>query len=202
MDEYDEACYHNYLYNPAISLRIGCCFSQFSQSKEELREDRYDDLLIADTQLDDQVRLVFRRCEEHDRAMPTEAVMPRIFPEGKFGHIVNMNLREEPDTVMNIVLRLENLGKDHTLYPLAKNLRTQITASRKAIKAYEEMMSQVKISQAEEEIGRATLRRQYENNYLEARKQLGKIRAERLFPKLNTSNRSAQSVEEAKAATN
>ena len=173
-----------------------------TQRKEELREDRYDDLLIADTQLDDQVRLVFRRCEEHDRALPTEAVMPRIFSEGKFGHIVNMNLREEPDTVMSIVLRLENLGKEHPLYPLAKNLRTQIATSRKAIKAYEEMVSQVKTCQAEEQIARATLRRQYENNYLDARKQLGKIRAERLFPKLSTSSRSTQPAEDAKTVTN
>ena len=38
-----------------------------TRQKQEQREDRYDDLLIADNQLDDQVRLVFRRCEEHDR---------------------------------------------------------------------------------------------------------------------------------------
>jgi hypothetical protein len=55
--------------------------------------------------------------------------MPRVFPEGKFGHIVNMNL-------------------------------------------------------------------QYENNYLDARKQFGKSRAERLFPKLNNVNRSSQLVKE------
>ena len=100
-----------------------------TRNKREQREDRYDDLLTADNQLDDQVRLVFRRCEEHDRATPAEAVMPRVFPEGKFGHIVNMNL-------------------------------------------------------------------QYENNYLDARKQFGKSRAERLFPKLNNVNRSSQLVEE------
>ena len=108
--------------------------------KQEQREDRYDDLLIADNQLDDQVRLVFRRCEEHDRATPAAAVMPRVFPEGKFGHIVNMNLQKEPDTVERLAMRLEDLGKDHVLYPLATELRTQVAASRKAIRAYEEMI--------------------------------------------------------------
>ncbi|MEQ9438721.1 MAG: hypothetical protein RIG62_06715 [Cyclobacteriaceae bacterium] len=165
-----------------------------TQKKEVLRQDCYDDLRIADNHLDDQVRLVFRRCEEHDRAMPAEAVMPRIFPEGKFGHIVNMNLQEEPDMVARLALRLEDLGKDHSLFPLAKVLHDQVAASRKAMKAYDNAVNQIKISEAEEEIARSTLRRQYENNYLDARKQLGKIRAERLFPKLNTSSRAAQTV--------
>lgn len=157
--------------------------------KEEQREDRYDDLLIADNQLDDQVRFVFRRCEEHDRTMPTESVMPRVFPEGKFGHIVNMNMQQQPDMVDKLAMRLEDLGKEHALNLLATELRKQVANSRKAIKAYEDAIKQVKTAEAEEEIARATLRRQYENNYLDARKQLGKIRAERLFPKLNTSSK-------------
>lgn len=64
-----------------------------------------------------------------------------------------------------------------------------VTASRKAIKAYEESIKQLKTTQAEEDIAKATLRRQYEINYLDARKQLGKTLAERLFPKLNNSSR-------------
>ena len=167
-----------------------------TRSKQEQREDRYDDLLTADNQLDDQVRLVFRRCEEHDRATPAEAVMPRVFPKGKFGHIVNMNLQEEPDTVERLAMRIENLGKEHTLFPLATELRNQVAASRKAIRAYEDMIKQLKACEADEEIAQATLRRQYENNYLDARKQFGKSRAERLFPKLNNVNRSSQLVEE------
>ena len=167
-----------------------------TRQKQEQREDRYDDLLIADNQLDDQVRLVFRRCEEHDRATPAASVMPRVFPDGKFGHIVNMNLQDEPDTVERLALRIENLGKEHPLYPLAAELRNQVAASRKAIKAYEDVIKQLENCEADEEIAQATLRRQYENNYLDARKQLGKIRAERLFPKLNNTNRSTQLVEE------
>ena len=122
--------------------------------------------------------------------------MPRVFPDGKFGHIVNMNLQDEPDTVERLALRIENLGKEHPLYPLAAELRNQVAASRKAIKAYEDVIKQLKNCEADEEIAQATLRRQYENNYLDARKQLGKIRAERLFPKLNNTNRSTQLVEE------
>lgn len=160
-----------------------------TQKQEEQREDRYDDLLIADTQLDDQVRNVFRRCEEHDRATPAGAILPLIFPQEKFGPIVNMNTQQEPDTVAHLALRLESLGKEHPLFPLAKELRTLVAASRKAIAAYEASGLQVKQCQAEEEIAKATLRRQYETNYLDARKQFGKMRTERLFPKLKASPR-------------
>ncbi len=55
------------------------------------------------------------------------------------------------------------------------------------------MIKQVKTCEAEEDIAQAALRRQYENNYLDARKQLGKIRAERLFPKLKVKTRTLQS---------
>jgi hypothetical protein len=168
-----------------------------TQKQEEQREDRYDDLLVADSLLDDQVRNVFRRCEEHDRANPAATVLSVVFPEGKFGPIVNMKIQQEPDAVANLALRLESLGKEHALFPLAKELRTRIAASRKAIVSYEASGQQVKQCRAEEEIAKATLRQQYETNYLDARKQFGKIRAERLFPKLKVSQRplSAQPAE-------
>jgi len=165
--------------------------------KEEIREDKYDDLLIADNQLDDAVRTVFRRCEEHDRTTPAEAVLPLVFPEEKFSHIVNMNMQQEPETVEMLAVRLEKQRKEHALYPLAKELRTKVAASRKAIKAYDDSMKQIKLAETEEEMAKATLRKQYENNYLDARKQLGKTRAERLFPKLKTASRPVQPVEEA-----
>lgn len=55
-------------------------------------------------------------------------------------------------------------------------------------------------SNNEEAIAKSILRRQYEINYLDARKQVGKIRAERLFPQLNTSNRRLQPGEAYKSS--
>ena len=91
--------------------------------------------------------------------------------------------------VERLAMRLEDLGKEHALYPMAAELRQQITVSRKTMKAYDDVLQQIKTCEAEEEIARGTLRRQYESNYLDARKQLGKMRAERLFPKLKMPNR-------------
>ncbi len=69
---------------------------------------------------------------------------------------------------------------------MVKELRTRIAASRKATAAYEASGQRMKHGRAKEEIAKATLRQQYETNYLDARKQFGKTRAERLFPKLKT----------------
>jgi hypothetical protein len=106
----------------------------------------------------------------------------QIFPDGKFSQIVNMNREEEPATVEKLAMRIENLGEEHPLYASARELRTNINASRKAIRAYHESGQVVKMCETECEIACAALRQQYENNYLDARRQLGKVLAESLFP--------------------
>ncbi len=56
-------------------------------------------------------------------------------------------------------------------------LTAPITAHGKSIIAH-------KIAEAEEEIARTALRRQYESNYLAAREKFGRLVAENLFPDL------------------
>ena len=165
------------------------------QEQKLIREDRYDDMLMADNQLDDSVRNVFRRCEEYDRNHPGEEILHRVFPQGKFSHIVTMNREEEPTAVEKLAMRLENLGEKHPLYASAKELRTVVDASRKVIRAYQECLQVLKVCETECEMACAALRRQYENNYLDARKQLGKTLTERLFPKLNVGSKADKTPE-------
>ena len=101
-----------------------------------------------------------------------------------------MNREEEPAAVEKLAMRLENLGEKHPLYALAQELRTFINASLKAILAYQESVQVLKACETECEMARTALRRQYEVNYLDARKQLGRALAERLFPALNTRSKS------------
>ncbi len=170
---------------------------QAFQEKQILREDRYDDMLLADTQLDDSVRNLFGRCQEHERAHLGENTLLQIFPEGTFSQIVNMNREKEPAEVEKIAIRLENLGDKHPLYVFAAELRQKVEGARKAIRAYRESVQVVKVAETECEMARADLRRQYENNYLDARKLMGKTVAERLFPKINNTNRSGKTTAEA-----
>ncbi len=168
---------------------------QRCQEKRILREDRYDDMLMADNQLDDSVRNLFGRCQEHDRAYLGENTLLQIFPEGTFSQIVTMNREKEPAVVEKLAIRLENLGEKHPLYVFATELRQKVAGARKAIGAYQESVQVVKVAETECEMARAELRRQYEINYLDARKLMGKPLAERLFPKLNSSNRANKPAE-------
>ncbi len=173
---------------------------QARQEAKLISEDRYDDMLMADNQLDDSVRNLFRRCEEHDRNHLGETVVLQIFPDGKFSQIVNMNREEEPAVVEKLAMRLENLGEKHPLYASAQELRTYISASRKAIRAYQESGQVIKMCETECEMACATLRRQYEGNYLDARRQLGKVLAERLFPTLKVSGKAEKTAADAEDA--
>ena len=151
--------------------------------KVNLKEDAYDDMLSADADLDNQVRTVYENCKQFDRENPSANVLGKIFPDGKFSHIINVSLTKEPDLVQQIVVRLQNLGESHALFPLAEQLGKAIEASRKAIDSFNDAIRAQKVAEAEEEIAQAALRRQYEGNYLDARKEFGRTSADRLFPK-------------------
>lgn len=158
-----------------------------TKSEKEKRQDAYDDVILYDTALDNGVRTVFEKCQQFDRENMSELVLKKIFPEEKYGHIVKMPYAEEPAEIEKIVIRIENLGAEHPLFPLAAELREKITKCQTAITNHYEAIRQQKRAEAEEEIAQAKLRQIYENNYLDARKEFGKVNAEQLFP-LTSSN--------------
>ena len=115
---------------------------------------------------------------------PGQAILNKIFPEGKFTVIINVERTKEPDVAEQLAVRFENLGSGHPLYVIAADLREKISDSREAISAYHEAIRGQKIAEAEEEIVQAAFRQQYEVNYLDSRKEFGRVMAERLFPKI------------------
>jgi hypothetical protein len=174
---------------------------QALQEAKVIREDRYDDMLLADNLLDDSMRNLFRRCEEYDRSHLGEMVLLKIFPDGKFSQIVNMNREEEPAMVEKLAMRLENLGEKHPLYTFATELRQKVEGARKAIRAYQESVQVLKMAETECEMACATLRRRYEGNYLDARKLMGKALAEQLFPSFTVKGKADKTPAEAEEAT-
>jgi hypothetical protein len=118
----------------------------------------YDNVLAADADLDDAVRNLFNAGEQHDRSNPTTPALPTLFPDGGFGALI--------------------------AEPLAQ--RTAAQDVRDALKAQNDAVRAQKSAEAEEEIAQGALRRQYEANYLDARRQWGRPFAERLFPRLYT----------------
>jgi hypothetical protein len=157
-----------------------------TQAKAEEREDAYDDLIFQDGLLDNAVRSTFEKCKQFDRDNIGQSVLKQIFPEEKFSDIIREPIASEPDEVEKIKIRIEELGDTHTLYPLAAILQERIDASRQAITALNDSIRAQKMAEAEEEITQGKLRQQYENNYLDARKKLGRQTAEMLFPKTSS----------------
>jgi hypothetical protein len=152
--------------------------------EHQKRQDAYDDVILYDTALDNSVHTVFEKCQQFDRDRIGEMVLKKIFPEEKYGHIIRMPYAEEPTTVEKIVIRIENQGAAHPLYGLAADLKEKVATSKNAINKYYEAIRTQKLAEAEEEIAQAKLRQLYENNYLDARKEFGRVNVEQIFPQI------------------
>jgi len=74
------------------------------------------------------------------------------------------------------------VGDKQILAPHAALLRTAISEANAAFKAHDEAVTAVQVADAAESLAASNLRKQYEANYLDARKQLNRALAERLFP--------------------
>lgn len=144
----------------------------------------YDDLVLHNRMEDDGIRTVFEKCNQYERENPGDPVLHIMFPHETFGEIVRKNMFKEPDTVEQLAAKFETLGENHALYPLAAFLRGHIAGMRQSVEAYQEAVRNEKVAQAQVEMAKNYLRDQYEANYLDARKEMGRKHAEYLFPKL------------------
>ncbi len=156
---------------------------------EENKEAAYDDVQFNDRNLDDRVRSAFEKCKQYDRDNPGRPILNQIFPDGKFPGIVNAPLRDEPDEVAKLITRIEALGAKHELNELVAYLNEGIEKCRQALNTYYEAIKTQKSKEADEEIFKSNLSRQYEFNCLDAVKKFGKNFANRLFPIINNSTR-------------
>ncbi len=165
-------------------------------AKVTLREDARDDLDFADNILDDVVRNIFDACKKYDREHPTARVLMTIFPEGKFGDLINLPVEEEPETLDNLVLRLQSLGEEHSLYKEADILMASIENSKALVTAVKNAAKEEKIAAVEEAMAQAALRNQYEKNYLQARSMFKRAVAERIFPKIKKQSAKTTKVDQ------
>jgi len=151
---------------------------------EVAREDAYDDIQLANDDLDNTIRDTFDAWKPYLRNHQTEFEVNRIFPNGTFSEIIQLPYAEKPNVADGIATKIESLGATHQLYSFAATIRTSTADLRKAIEDHEETIRKQKVTEAEIEITKMDVVRAYEVNYLDARKQLGVAAAERLFPRL------------------
>jgi hypothetical protein len=150
---------------------------------EEMYENTYDDLILTDSELDDSVRTLFERSRQCDRENGG-SVSVMLFPDLTFSDIVNMPYSEEPKKVGSLIQKLETLDPAHELRPLIGTLQQRVDAVNTALNARLQAADAVRRRQVDEELSKNEVRAQYETNYLDARKSLGKQIAESLFPKV------------------
>ncbi len=156
---------------------------------EENRETAYDDVQFHDNVMDDKVHSAFEQCKQYDRDNPGRSVLKSVFTEGKYSGIVNAALTREADMVAGLVARLESLGADHQLNRLVAYLQEGIDKCREALANYHNAIRKQKEAEAQEEIAKSNLAKQYEFNYLDSVKMFGKSFANRLFPVIHSSRK-------------
>lgn len=142
-----------------------------------------DDFQFQGLQGADHIRSLFSQAEDYDRKHVGERVLANIFPELGFSSYLESNATVTASTLHMFVARISALGNNHPLSPLAAELSAQASLIDGAEAALKTASTAHQIKVAEEEVAQANLRKAYEANYLDARKTVGKVAAERLFPK-------------------
>ncbi|MCI0513273.1 hypothetical protein L0128_08690 [candidate division KSB1 bacterium] len=156
---------------------------EITQQKQLAREEAYDDMLLADLNLDNGVRTLNEKCKQYDREHIGANTLTFIFPDGRFTSITRQSRYKEPAAVNQLIVRIEKLGSEHDLFGQAQVLKQLVADSQAAIEKLQQAVIAEKTAITQEDLSRLAVRKQYELNYLEARKLLGKEQAERLFPK-------------------
>ncbi len=159
---------------------------QATRAAAEAREGAYDDVVLVDGYQDNTVKNAFDGAKGFDRDNPGAGALSRTFPDGRFTSITRMNTSKEPDAVERLAQRFESFDASHPLFAHAALLRQKAEICRAKIDVYKAAVKAEKAAEADEQIVKFELKQQYEQNYLDARKQFGKSLSERLFPALGS----------------
>ncbi|PKQ66261.1 hypothetical protein BZG01_11755 [Labilibaculum manganireducens] len=151
--------------------------------KVKLRYSAYDAIVLNDGVLDDSIKNLADSAKQYDRSTPGRSVYQVLFPDGPPSNITDASFSKEIEKAGQLLVRLQSLGEGHALLSYVEILSAAIDASRQAIAAHQVAVSDENTAFAGEKLAQAALRKQYEFNYLDAVKLLGKNHANRLFPK-------------------
>ena len=159
-----------------------------SAIKAEEMEDAYDMAMFYDAELDANIKFLYSACDRYDQETPGALTLKKVFPQGKFTPITNMNYEKQIGEVKHLLLRLQSLGENHPLNTFVSEINDKLNSADNAISTYKAAVAAKKLAQSDEDIAKSALAAQYEHNYLEARKVLGRSIAEKLFPVIRKKN--------------
>lgn len=154
------------------------------------KESTYDDVILCDSDLDNSIRTLFEKCKQYDRENPGRPILNQLFTDGKLSTIIYAPLENEPEMAEQLLSRLAALGANHALADQNQMIKTNIDKCKTALSAYHQAIKLQKAAEADEEISKSNLGRQYEFNYLDLVKEFGKSNANRYFPIISSSGKS------------
>jgi len=155
------------------------------------KESAYDDVILNDKDLDNSIRTLYEKCKQYDRDNTGRPVLNQLFTDGKLSTIIYAHVENEPDMADQLLARLAALGANHVLNEQSPAIKASIDKCRTVLVVYHNAIKLQKDAEAAEEISKSNLRRQYEFNYLDLSKELGKNAANRLFPVISSSSRTS-----------
>jgi hypothetical protein len=155
-----------------------------------------DYIRLCDMLLDDIMRKLHGRAKEYDRVMPGKNARMLLFPKGRLTPVVSMPLNDEPDEAEQIASKIESMGEENSLYPLAAEIREAVEKCRQAAKDYASILDTISGIRTAVDLVKVNLSRQYASNYFQAAAEFGKNYAEQLFPEIHSSYRNVETTEE------
>ena len=171
-----------------------------TRHEERLQADRAvtfatDNIYMSDSRLDNEVRRISRRCKTYDMDNPGNKTLDIVFPGGVFSPIVSLPLTQEPDAVEQLLNRLESLGEEHELYPLAQPVYSFIEDCRNAFTNREALIAAASQARTAEDIAKMSVIRQYNANYFAAAHDIDKYYAENLYPRFKHSEKETADID-------
>ncbi|HEX2956764.1 MAG TPA: hypothetical protein VHO70_08025 [Chitinispirillaceae bacterium] len=154
------------------------------EDADDKSDQLFDLINLYDSEQDNKIRTVASRCKEYDRDNPGARTYETIFPNNT-GAIIDANVFDEPEEVKKVAARIQSLGPDHILSSLGATLTEAADRVKQAINQHLESITEVGKADAELQIAKSVLVKQYLSNMFEAEKMFGRKGADRLFPKLS-----------------
>jgi hypothetical protein len=149
----------------------------------EEKETCYDIIGFRDAMMDNAIRTIASRAKDYDLNTPGSNAYRTIFPENTTD-IINLNPAEEVSEVSKVVTRIKSLGETHPIYPLITTLTESAAQVDIAIKAHLDAITAVGAADAQLQLAKTALIRQYLSNMFDAEKRFGRKTADRLFPRI------------------
>ncbi len=134
--------------------------------------------------------------KEIDRDAGLWPVLDMLFQGRTMTEIVGLSYRKLPVAVAEIVTLVEDLPEGHPVYERLPALVERKAALETATDDYDNKIEVARKKRAQKYEAMRVVRRQYADNYFEARSMMPKKIAERLFPKIRSTKDAGEEVDE------